>query len=280
MTHEDAFLDDIVTHPDDDTPRRIFADWMFDQNDPVLAARAELIHLQCDLARLPPGAARPATLVRRERYLLEQHGREWGSPFQRLGCTCWEYRRGFVEGVGMSVPALLAGARTLFQTAPIRELKLYGAAGHLAALARCPYLLRLRALDLEGNDLTDTDLKLLAGSPNLNGLTTLLLWNNRIADAGLAALALADLPRLTRLDLSRNAVGDVGVTVLAGSSLIGRLNLLDLTGNQVGDRGAVALAASPRAATLRWLDLTKNPIGATGHQALRERFGSRVQVWG
>lgn len=280
MTHEDAFLDDIVTHPDDDTPRRIYADWMLDQNDPVLAARAELIHLQCDLARLPVGARRPVEVVRREHHLLEQHGREWGSLFQRLGCTCWEYRRGFVEGVGMSVPALLTGARALFQAAPIRELKLYAGAGHLAALARCPYLLRLRTLDLEGNDLTDADVQTLAASPNLNQLTTLLLWNNRVGDAGLAALARADLPRLTRLDLSRNGVGDAGVAALAGSSLVGRLQLLDLTGNQIGDRGALALAASPWTKALRWLDLTKNPIDAVGQQALRDRFGSRVQVWG
>ncbi|MFO0927845.1 MAG: hypothetical protein U0736_12525 [Gemmataceae bacterium] len=166
--------------------------------------------------------------------------------------------------------------------APIRELKLYGAAGHLAVFARCPYLLRLRTLDLEeGEHLTDTDLKLLlAGPPNLNGHRQALLWNNRIADAGLAR-AFADLPRLTRLDPAaqrrRGRRGDLG---LAGSSLIGRLHLLDLTGNQV-DRGAVALAASPRAATLRWSDLTKNPTGATGHRAPRDgarAVGSRCGV--
>ena len=33
-----------------------------------------------------------------ERALLAEHHREWGSAFQRLGCRCWEYRRGFVEG--------------------------------------------------------------------------------------------------------------------------------------------------------------------------------------
>src|SRR4051812_3791491 len=51
MTHEEAFLQDIVENRDDDTPRRIFADWLLDQDDPVSLARGEFIHLQCDLAR-------------------------------------------------------------------------------------------------------------------------------------------------------------------------------------------------------------------------------------
>src|SRR5262245_11771844 len=101
MTHEDAFLQDIVENREDDTPRRIFADWLLDHPDPVCMARGEFIHLQCDLARLPAGATRPEAQVLRERRLIEAHGREWGSPFQRLGCVCWEYRRGFVEGIGL-----------------------------------------------------------------------------------------------------------------------------------------------------------------------------------
>src|SRR4051812_3567913 len=35
MTHEDAFLQDILENREDDTPRRIFADWLLDQFDPV-----------------------------------------------------------------------------------------------------------------------------------------------------------------------------------------------------------------------------------------------------
>src|SRR5690348_3282911 len=125
MTHEDAFLQDILENREDDTPRRVFADWLLDQPDAVSAARGEFIHIQCDLARLPPGMPRPERLLRRERELLEAHGREWGSLFGRLGCTCWEYRRGFVEGVGLAASALLSQAATLFRAAPVRELKLY-----------------------------------------------------------------------------------------------------------------------------------------------------------
>jgi uncharacterized protein (TIGR02996 family) len=37
MTSETAFLRDILEHPDDDTPRLIFADWLEDNGDPERA---------------------------------------------------------------------------------------------------------------------------------------------------------------------------------------------------------------------------------------------------
>jgi uncharacterized protein (TIGR02996 family) len=279
MTHEEAFLQDILENRDDDTPRRIFADWLMDCDDPASQSRGEFIHLQCDLARHPAGVARPQASLRRERDLLWTHGKHWGGGLERFGCVCWEYRRGFVEGVGMSAAAFVSHARTLLSMAPVRDLKVYDAAGKLAALGQCESLASLRCLDLEKNDLGDLDVADLARSPHLGGLASLLLWNNRVSDGGLVALAAADLPALTRLDLSNNLIGDLGAIALAGSPMLGRLRVLDLTGNQIGDPGAVALAGSPGAVTLGWLDLTKNPIG-TSQGLLRERLAGRVQVLG
>jgi uncharacterized protein (TIGR02996 family) len=280
MTHEDVFLQDILEHREDDTPRRIFADWLLDRDDPVQVARGEFIHVQCDIARQPPEAGRPLHLVSRERELLEAHGREWGSLFQRLGCCCWEYRRGFVEGIGVPASAFLAHTAALFRAAPIRELKLYGAGSVIHDLAASPYLARVQILDLEKNELGDDEIQTLAASPHLHALRTLLLWSNRISDAGLAALVGARVTNLVRLDLSSNTIADEGAAALARAALLGRLLLLDLTGNQITDVGAQALAASPYADGLGWLDLTKNPIGPVGQSALRERFPGRVQVWG
>src|SRR5262249_52402984 len=152
MTHEDAFLLDIVENREDDTPRRIFADFLLDQPDPVLAARGEFIHVQCDLAR----EASP-TQQARERALLEAHGREWGSLVRRIGCRCWECRRGFVEGVGIPAAGFLAHAAALVRAAPLRELKLTDASGAIRDLAACPHLARLSILDLEGNGLIDLE---------------------------------------------------------------------------------------------------------------------------
>ena len=60
MTQEDAFLQDILENHDEDTPRRVYADWLLDRDDPVSAARGEFIHAQCDLARWPGATPRPA----------------------------------------------------------------------------------------------------------------------------------------------------------------------------------------------------------------------------
>ena len=245
MTHEDAFLQEIFADREDDTPRRVFADWLLDHHDPVRQARGEFIHLQCDLARRVAGSPRPVELLRRERELLWEHGGAWGG-LARFGCVCWEYRRGFVEGVGLPVTAFLANAAALLRAAPLRDLKLYDAAGRMAELAACPWLVSVRGLDLEQNDLGDADLSKLAVSPHLGRLESLLLWNNRAGDVGTAALARAELPALTRLDLSNNQIGDAGTVALAMSPLLGRLRVLDLTGNGIGDAGAAALALAAR----------------------------------
>jgi uncharacterized protein (TIGR02996 family) len=280
MTHEDAFLLDILENPDDDTPRRIFADWMLDHDDPVIAARGEFIHVQCDLAHLPAEATQAAPLLRRQEQLLDAHAREWGSQFRRLGCSCWEYRRGFVEGAGLPASAFLSQAAALFRSGPVREVKLYQAGTVMPDLAGCPYLGRVRILDLESNDLGDADIEILAASPHLTELSALLLWCNRVGDDGVRALLGGSLPRLGRLDLSNNMIGDGGAEALAASLFLKQLTMLDLTGNRISDTGALALAASPHSAGLTWLELAKNPISPAGLNVLRERFGGRVHVWG
>jgi uncharacterized protein (TIGR02996 family) len=281
MTHEEAFLQEILENRDDDTPRLIYADWLMDRGDPASAARGEFIHLQCTLARWPEETAKPVELQAREHQLREAHRREWGSPFQRLGCRCWQYSRGFVEGVGIPAADFISQAATLFRLAPVRELKLYEVGSAVKDLAGCSLLSRVNTLDLEGNNLGDLEFRVLTGSSWLDNVTTLLLWSNRIGDEGLQALLeTAGLGRLERLDLSGNVVADEGVVALAGSPRLGKLRLLDLQSNQVGDAGALALAGSPHAEQLTWLDLAKNPIGAGAQAVLRERFATRVHVWG
>jgi uncharacterized protein (TIGR02996 family) len=280
MTHEEAFLQEILENRDDDTPRLIYADWLLDRGDPTSAARGEFIHIQCTRARWPEGPDEPAELKAREQQLLEAHRREWGSPFQRLGCRCWEYRRGFVEGVGIPASDFISAAATLFRSSPVRSLKLYEVGSVIEDLAAVSLLSRISTLDLEGNNLGDLEFQVLTESSRLENVTTLLLWSNRIGDGGLQDLVAASgLERLEQLDLSGNVVGDEGIVALAGSPLLGRLKRLDLTGNQVRDAGALALAGSPHTGQLARLDLAKNPIGAGAQAVLRERFGARVHVW-
>jgi uncharacterized protein (TIGR02996 family) len=62
VTDRDAILRAIGQAPDDDAPRLVYADWLDECKEP---ARAELIRVQCELARLGTGTLR--TDAERER---------------------------------------------------------------------------------------------------------------------------------------------------------------------------------------------------------------------
>jgi uncharacterized protein (TIGR02996 family) len=73
MTPEEAFLQDIIEHPDDESLRLIYADWLDERSDP----RGQFIRVQCELARLPTADPRRAALEARERELLAAHSEDW-----------------------------------------------------------------------------------------------------------------------------------------------------------------------------------------------------------
>ncbi|MFQ3651441.1 MAG: TIGR02996 domain-containing protein [Gemmataceae bacterium] len=277
MMHADAFLQDVIDNEYDDLPRRIYADWLMDHGDRLAAARGEFIHLQCNLAQYQPDAKRPAELLRRERELLAMYGRIWGADFARLGCRCWEYRRGFVEGVGLPAEALLRHGAELMRLAPIREIKLYESAGLLDRLGQSGFLSAVRILDLENNQLEDRDLAALAESHGCPALRTLYLWSNRISDDGLRALVQGQLA-LEQVDLSHNLLNNDGIIALADSLFFDRLRRLVLSSNRIGDPAGLALAASPFGRNLVSLDLSKNSLGAEVMAALRVKYAGRVHL--
>jgi uncharacterized protein (TIGR02996 family) len=251
MTHADAFLQDILAHPDDDTPRLIFADWLEEQGDANSVARAEFIRVQCSLAndRLPAG--RRANLERRAWTFLMQYGGEWARPVRRLVET-WEFHRGFIGEVTLWGGTFLPRAARLFRRAPIQHVRLWreeapddGRRFSLPALAESKHLRRLRSLDLNDTRLESQDVRALVVSKHLTNLTSLSLAYNRIGDGGIRALAEAPLlGQLMYLDLSHNTIRATGARALAGAleqlarSLDGlRLRRVDLSGNGLGMSG-------------------------------------------
>src|SRR5262249_12087028 len=85
-----SFIAAIRETPDDDTPRLVFSDWLEEQGE---IARAELIRVQCELARLPTFDPRYPELHLRQLELIAAHEAEWlGEWADRL--VRWEFRRG------------------------------------------------------------------------------------------------------------------------------------------------------------------------------------------
>src|SRR4051794_4771556 len=107
MTDESAFLAAVRDAPEDDGPRLVYADWLDEQGDPDLSARAELIRVQCGLAHLPAGHRARRGLAQRERAIRTKYAMRWAAALRKWGVVAWTYRRGLIEEATISARALL-----------------------------------------------------------------------------------------------------------------------------------------------------------------------------
>jgi uncharacterized protein (TIGR02996 family) len=312
MSYRQAFLRDILDHPDDDVPRRVFADWLDEHGE---ADRAEFIRAQVRLSTVPEGAGERLELGRRERQLLREHRDRWLAPLRGLVRDA-HFRRGFVESAQFDAETFLDHGDEVFAREPVRgvsflerpagtltqiagsphlarlhtlDLRNYRANGHVTglrvsaaemiALAAAPAVAGLRTLDLGSCLLGADGVGALARSPHLTGLEHLRLGHARVGDAGVEVLAASPRRRLRTLDLGHDGIGPAGARALAAAPGLAGLTALGLGGNDLEDEGVLALAGSPHLGGLGRLDLHGNNCSARGRQALLARFGAHVCRW-
>ncbi len=294
MTDRQAFLSAIIDRPDDDLLRLVFADWLEDRGDP---GRAEFIRLQIEHAAAEPHSDGWAVRDLRIRELLREH--DWRIPDLR---GKQDFRRGFVEAVSTTAERLMGLPAEAFDSAPVRELRVWNATSHLVNTALLPWMRRLETLDLRNshlgtgermhqffsraplerlrslglrnNILWAEDLQTLFRTWPSHQLTALDLAGNPLGDAGAEALALAAMPSLQTLVLRADdqqfadCIHADGANRLAESRLMGGLRHLDLRGHHIGDAGFIGLVSSANAARLQVLDVGFNDIGDTGDSAV------------
>jgi|GEM_PF-4223980 len=141
MTEREALLRAVRAHPDDDTPRLVFADWLQERG---ADERAELIRAQCRMRTpgLPDDEFR--ALSARTNELLAAHGAAWkraelpqfetivtryGPLYAHVsppGLRWGPFRRGFVESVIVSpdgILPLLEHQDAIFAATPLREFE-------------------------------------------------------------------------------------------------------------------------------------------------------------
>src|SRR5262249_7742291 len=180
-----SLLAAIFESPDDDAPRRVYADWLMDHGD----ARGDFIGEQLD----SPGGPR-------EEALLRTHGATWRAELPDLLGVRWgDFRRGFVEAVAVNdVAAVLKHPRRPFAPARVRPVCALQAkngddgearAAGVAARARSSDLARLATLDLMSSALGPADVAALAGSRHVAGLRELVLADNELGTHAMHALA-------------------------------------------------------------------------------------------
>jgi uncharacterized protein (TIGR02996 family) len=263
MTRADAFLQDILAHPDDDAPRLIFADWLEEQGDAGSVARADFIRVQCALASGELSLQQRAELDRQQQKLLEQYGSQWVRSIHRW-VRAWEFHRGFIDTVAMSADSFFAHADRLFRRAPIQSLTLRP--------------LTYPSLQLEVGPPPFILIAVLADNKHLRRLRVLGLSENHLESQHLRALVVSKhLTSLRKLDLSFNRIGDGGIRALSGAPLLGRLEHLNLYGNDIGANGLRALAhaleelaRSSKGLRLQRLELSYDNLSIAGQRVIAD----------
>ncbi|MCB9676339.1 MAG: TIGR02996 domain-containing protein [Alphaproteobacteria bacterium] len=282
-----ALLDAVIERPDDDALRLVLADAIEEDGD---APRAELVRLQCRLARLPAWCAEARDLTDHTRLLMAQHGRRWRASLPVIDGVQWgRFERGLpVEVKVDGLSTLAAHAERIRALAPVSEVEVVGRVAEVRDLD-LPWVRTLRLVGRE--DLDEDVLAELLATRLCAGLSTLALVAKGIENAGARRIAAAELPRLEHLILPDCFIGQQGVEDLAvgehsglrtlnlsctasgyvddpfvndaGIDAIvegfGALEALHLTGNRVQDRGVRTLLESElplRTLVVQWSDLT------------------------
>lgn len=287
MSDPNALLAAILAHPDEDTPRLAYADWLIEHAEAEAdRARAEFIRLQIEQARGISDARRRKAVETRCAELRKAHVGVWLAPnyaaFVGTGVSP-EFRRGFVERA--SGPTAPAWVPPLAAACPLLEAEFQGYPAALdpdawAALAASPALAGIRSIHFESLPIPLAQaffpsphltglrslharwapaeaVEAIAQSPCANSLRELRLSGGYSATAPpgscLRAVLSVAWPALEELRLDRFEVTDDGLRqLIAAHSGCKRLQVSDDRLTTAGARAAVeaALPGSPASVVL------------------------------
>lgn len=139
----------------------------------------------------------------------------------------------------------------------------------LLAVASSPYVQELVCLRVLSSDVDDHAWQALAESPHLGGLKRLEVRGVPLGDGALGALLREGRHGgLTTLELAGVGLEADALVPAVRTVPFPRLERLDLYGNILGDEGAHRLAAAPWTSPVRRLDAGRNQLTAAGVEAL------------
>jgi uncharacterized protein (TIGR02996 family) len=261
----DGFFSALQQEPEDDATRLIYADFLQEEGDEADAARAELIRVQVELARLSPltprEVAHAEALTARQYRLIAGWERVWLGRWADV-LDGWSFQRGMLEAVRADASAFLDHAEEWFTTWPTLSVaRLTRAGGHLPELAASPWLAHLRGLDLSGNAIDSEALAHLAASRYVCLLKAVDLSDNPLGARGAMMLGHAwSSGELVEVHLARCGLRGDGLRALLGERSRA-WRRLDLSGNSLEPRDLAHLAEAPLMRGLAALDLAANPLG-------------------
>jgi uncharacterized protein (TIGR02996 family) len=295
----------VIENPDDDARRLVYADWLQQQGDP----QGELIAVQIQLAHAT--ASERAELETRATALLDAHSEAWTSALGD-GIRDVTFRRGLAYAARTPVrtgslemldrapirdlgfggedddddddgpvsPDREAVARELAADPRLSRIELLATSVRWGETGLTTLLGSQHLGNLRGLQIADPDCQVYAGhalaAARLPQLEFLVFRGNAhgvMGDAGVSALARAQLPALRDLALLNVSCGEAAARALASSTTLTQLHGLDFgwglyNPNRLGPTGAAALAESANFTQLRRLILDFNGIGDDGLTAL------------
>jgi uncharacterized protein (TIGR02996 family) len=234
MNDRDALLTAIGEHPEEDTPRLMYADWLEENGDPE---RADFVRNQVELARAAPGDKYP--FVKKNKYYLANFERHWHSQLTRIDGVEWgDFNRGLIEEVrAASERPIIDHAERIFAVPGIHILRL-GRLNDGKRLAAVPELTRLRMFWIVAVGTPAATLRELFASPYLGKLTKLDLYGSGVDDALAAEIADGRFPDMAELLLGSNEVGYFGAMALANSPNLGNIRAINLWNNRINNAAA------------------------------------------
>jgi len=259
---ETGFLQDIQAHPEDDTPRLIYADWLDDNHQP---ARAEFIRLQCRLAKLDPEDSDYDLLHLQEQELLTEHGAAWMGHLPSWARKVAKFQRGFVNHLRMKTGYYLKVGKELRQQVYFDSLRL-DPLTRTAKLLDSGLLAGIRHLALTGSE---SELLLLLRSEQVSGLESLELHGRASEEVCRALASSRHFGRLRRLASYQTELGPAHAAILSQAPLLGQLEELAVRGGscRLGVEGVRLLSRSPHWGQLKRLSFSGTDIGS---EAARE----------
>jgi uncharacterized protein (TIGR02996 family) len=282
VTENEGLVRAVLADPWDELSRNVYADWLEEQGEALLA----------ELARRPPAPSRRLDKTPVGDALLSGCPpvqmalfHQGGFPSVRIGMAAFR-----TKACQTGVPGWMKANR-------ITGLELDGQTKDWAKAANSPVLAGVRLLDLSSCQLWPVGTKAFTSSPHLAGVWSLdlrqsLLYREGLrslahceALSGLARLHLKEGGQLTRetalelgeapfagwlqyLELLYSGLDDDGAQALLSPRLAPSLVTLSLRGCVVGNATATILAESPSLASLRNLDLSYTSITEAGLEAL------------
>lgn len=285
MTDPDAtaLLRAIVRHPDDDTARVVYADWLQENER---AEEAEFLRVQCQLATTEPDDPEYPELIEREEELrtwlvahvpgprptfpggLAVEGGNWWWMYTERGFPRFLEFDGYQKPGVRAMRALAAAVERAFEALPTRWLVVRDiTTAQFAALLKQPVLAKVKQLTVQLNgygDELDGAARRLANCRHLRNLSGLSVQFG-FGEAGCEALAAGPWDDLEWFSPTCAEITPAGVRALGGANWFRRLRSLTLVDlPNPAFEGLARLAPFPR---LHTLDLSDSMFSEASWQS-------------